>query len=318
MLPPLPNGAKPTRLALAQWLVSRDNPLTSRVAVNRFWQELFGAGLVLTSEDFGMQGARPTHPELLDWLASDFMDQGWDVKYLLRLIVTSAAYRQSSEARKDLATRDPANRRLARQSRLRLPAELIRDETLAVSGLLSTKLGGRSVYPPQPDSVTKQAFEMPWPESKGESRYRRAIYIWLQRTAPYAQLGTFDTPDPVRACSRRERSDTPLQALNLLNDPVFFEAAQALAMRILTDKQGALEDRIRYGFKLCLMRDPDTDELARLKQYFERQRDILGKDVKSAVALFPNEVEGLTRADAGAWTGLSSVLLNLDEFITRE
>jgi len=318
VLPPFPADGRPSRLALARWLVSRQNPLTARVAVNRLWQELFGTGIVQTSEDFGAQGARPAHPEFIDWLASEYMDRRWDTKYMIRLMVTSATYRQLSQSRKDVESRDPGNRLLARQSRLRLPAELIRDSTLAVSSLLSGKIGGRSVYPPQPESVTKQAFEMPWPESKGPDRYRRGLYIWLQRTAPYAQLINFDAPDPVRACSRRERSDTPLQALNLLNDPVFFEAAQALAMRVLNERQADLAGRIRYAFELCLMREPDSDELSRLTRYFETQRDILRRDPKPALSLFPNRVEGVDPVDAGAWTGLSSVLLNLDEFITRD
>lgn len=316
VLPPLTD--EPTRLTLARWLVSKENPLTARVAVNRLWQELFGAGLVLTSEDFGSQGAKPTHPELLDWLAVKFMDTGWDVKSIIRLMVTSASYRQSSAIRKDLETRDPNNRLLARQSRFRLPAELIRDSSLSVSGLLSNKIGGPSVHPPQPESVTKQAFETPWVESTGPDRYRRGTYIWLQRTAPYAQLVTFDMPEPVRTCSRRERSNTPLQALNLLNDPVFFEAAQALAYRVLTEAQGGFSDRVRYAFKLCNAREADPGEIDRLAVYFEKQRRLAQGDPKSAAALFPNHLNGVSAADAAAWTGVASVLLNLDEFLTRE
>lgn len=318
ILPPLPPGEKPSRLAFARWLVSKDNPLTARVAVNRIWQELFGAGLVLTSEDFGTQGAKPTHPELLDWLATEFRDKGWDMKRMIRLIVTSAVYRQRSNVRKELETRDPNNRLLARQSRFRVPAELVRDSSLAVSGLLSTAAGGPSVHPPQPASVTKEAFETPWVESTGPDRYRRALYTWLQRTAPYAQLVTFDTPDPIRTCSRRERSNTPLQALTLLNDPVFFEAAQALALRILQERPGSVPDRIRYGFQLCMARDPEPDEMDGLAGYFEKQRQILQREKQSSAALFPNQVDGVDPIEAGAWTVLSSVLLNLDEFLTRD
>jgi mono/diheme cytochrome c family protein len=313
-----PSDTKSSRLTFARWLVSKQNPLTARVAVNRLWQELFGAGIVLTSEDFGTHGARPTHAELLDWLASEYMDGGWDTKQMIRLIVTSATYRQSSRIRKELEVRDPANTLLARQSRVRLPAELIRDSSLAVSGLLSNTVGGPSVHPPQPESVTKQAFETPWVESTGPDRYRRGLYIWLQRTAPYAQLINFDAPDPVRTCSRRERSDTPLQALNLLNDPVFFEAAQSLAMRILSEKNGGTADRIRYGFELCTSRPPDSEEIQRLTLYFNRQRDSLKSEPDAVPAMFPNRVDGTDPVDAAAWTGLSSVLLNLDEFITRE
>jgi hypothetical protein len=318
VLPPFPVGAKNDRLTLARWLVSRHNPLTARVAANRLWQELFGAGIVLTSEDFGKQGALPTHPELLDWLASEYMDRAWDTKQMIRLIVTSATYRQSSQIRHNLEKRDPNNHFLARQSRLRLPAELIRDSSLAASGLLSDKLGGPSVHPPQPESVTKQALETSWVESTGPDRYRRGVYIWLQRTAPYAQLLNFDAPDPVRSCSRRERSDTPLQALNLLNDPVFFEAAQALAMRILTESKASNLDRIRYGFQLCMAREPDVTEIGTLNQYFDHQKRVLQKDTGSIPLMFPNRVEGVASIDAAAWTGLASVLLNSDEFITRE
>lgn len=318
VLPPLPPDPKPNRLAFARWLVSKDNPLTARVAVNRIWQELFGAGLVLTSEDFGTQGAKPTYPELLDWLATEFIDQGWDIKRITRLMVNSAVYRQSSKVRKELETRDPTNRLLARQSRFRIPGELVRDSSLAVSGLLSTAIGGPSTHPPQPLSVSREAFDTPWVESKGPDRYRRGLYTWLQRTAPYAQLITFDAPDPVRTCSRRERSNTPLQALTLLNDPVFFEAAQALAARILDEGHGSVADRIRYGFELCTARDPDSEETARLARYFEKQKQILLKDKPSAEALFPNRVEGVDPIDAGAWAALSSVLLNLDEFLSRE
>jgi len=314
----LPSGMKPDRLTLARWLVSPENPLTARVTVNRIWQELFGAGLVLTSEDFGTQGERPTHPELLDWLATDFVDNGWDVKRMQKQIVTSATYRQSSRTRPELQGRDPNNRLLARQSRFRLPAELIRDSTLAVSGLLNTRIGGPSVHPPQPPSVTMQAFEMPWPESKGPDRYRRGLYIWLQRTAPYAQLVTFDAPDPVRTCSRRERSDTPLQALNLLNDPVFFEAAQALANRILTECRGGTTERLAFGYRLSVARDPSRFEQDRLAAYLERQMELLKRDPKSAAELFPNRVEGVDPIEAGAWTGVSSLLLNMDEFLSRE
>jgi hypothetical protein len=232
--------------------------------------------------------------------------------------VTSATYRQSSKVREDLKTRDPNNRLLARQSRTRLPAELVRDNALAVSGLLSTKVGGPSVFPPQPPSVVMQAFEAPWPESKGPDRYRRAIYTWLQRTAPFAQFVTFDAPDPVRTCSRRERSNTPLQALTLLNDPVFFEAAQALANRVLTEKQGTVSERIDYAFGLCVGRPPSAEERDRLSGYFEKQKEILRKEPHAPGKLFANRVEGIDPVEAGAWVGLSSVLLNLDEFITRE
>ena len=318
VLPLLPADPKPSRLTLARWLVSRDNPLTARVTVNRIWQELFGAGLVLTSEDFGTQGARPTHPELLDWLATQFRDHGWEVKGMVKLIVTSATYRQSSAVRQDLKSRDPNNRLLARQSRLRLPAELVRDSALAVSGLLNTSVGGPSVRPPQPTYVSKEGYENLWPESKGADRYRRGMYIWLQRTSLYAQLSIFDAPDTNRTCSRRERSNTPLQALVLLNDPVFMEAAEGLAERVLREVPGGDSDRIRYAFDLCLARQPAPAEEEHLADYLKRQEDIMKREPRSVSALVPVPIDGVEPVAAAAWVGLSSVLLNMDEFVTRE
>jgi hypothetical protein len=223
----LSGTAGPDRLALARWLVAAENPLPARVTVNRFWQEFFGRGLVETSENFGKQGERPSHPELLDWLATEFRERGWSMKAVHRLIVTSAVYRQSSTARPELLTRDPHNRMLARQASLRLSAEQIRDAALAVSGLLNPALGGPSVYPPQPESVAKEGFENHWTASQGRNRYRRGLYTFIQRTSPFAQNVLFDAPPLSRICTRRERSDTPLQALTLLNDEVFVEAAQA-------------------------------------------------------------------------------------------
>jgi len=291
----LPADPQPSRLTLARWLVAAENPLVARVAVNRVWQELFGRGIVSTSDDFGLQGSKPSPAELLDWLAVEFRERGWSLKKLHKLILSSATYRQSSNARREIETLDSENVLLARQARLRLPAELIRDSALAVSGLLAATIGGPSVRPPQPASVSKEGYDNPWVESTGADRYRRGIYTWLQRTTPYAQMVTFDAADVNRSCSRRERSNTPLQALTLLNDPVFFEAAQGLAARILSESSGAVEERIDYGFRLALARPPEPRELKRLLKYVDEQRE----------------------QDA-AWTGLASILLNLDEFITRE
>jgi hypothetical protein len=322
VLPPLPQTAEPARLRLARWLVSEDNPLTARVTVNRFWQELFGRGLVETSQDFGTRGERPTQPELLDWLACEFMTSGWDLKRLHKLIVTSATYRQSSAARKDLQERDPSNKLLARQARLRLPAELIRDEALSVSGLLNTSIGGKSVRPPMPPGVVELGiayqFGVRWNESSGADRYRRGLYVFFQRTVPYPQLMTFDAPNSLLACSRRERSTTPLQALNLLNDPVFFEAAQVLATRVLRERQGSLADRLDYAFRLCLARAPRPEEKERLVRYYQQQKQLLNWDPASIDLLFlAKELKGVNAAEAAAWTVLGSALLNLDEFITR-
>jgi len=275
LLPLLPSTGvtRPARLDLARWLVSRDNPLTARVIVNRIWQEYFGRGLVRTAENFGSQGETPTHPELLDWLATEFMDGGWSMKRVHRLIVMSAAYRQSSITRSAV---DAGNKLLARQSRLRLSAESIRDSALAASGLLAPDIGGPSVQPE---------------EASGRDRYRRGMYIRQKRTAPHPLMVNFDAPSGYGALCRRNRSNTPLQALNLLNDPAFVEAARALAKRT----EGAeFDERLNRMFALTLGRAPDADERAWLRAYLEQQ------------------------PPAVAWTGVASVLLNLDEFITRE
>lgn len=291
----LPPAHASTRLELAKWLVSKDNPLVARVEVNRLWQEMFGRGLVTTSEDFGTQGDKPSHPELLDYLAGEFRDNGWSMKRIIREIALSATYRQSSDARPELETKDPENRLLARQSRVRLPAELIRDEALAASGLLNDSIGGPSVKPPQPDGVNELGYgrtNAKYKESPGNLKYKRGLYIHYQRTTPYPFLVNFDEPDSVLSCTRRSISNTPLQSLNLLNDPVFFEAAGALAKRIEAQAPGAgFNDRLTYAFELTLGRKPTSAERDRLATYYDKQQD---------------------------WTGISRVLLNLDEFITRE
>jgi len=316
VLNPLPAHVKTTRLNLAHWLVSPEHPLTARVTVNRMWQEFFGRGLAETSEDFGTRGKPPTHPELLDWLATEFIASNWNVKKMHKLIVTSATYRQSSKTRKELQARDPHNKLLARQLHLRLSAELIRDVTLAVSGLLNPTIGGKSIRPPLPASgyVAKAK----WKENEGAERYRRGLYIFFQRTSPYPQLMNFDAPDSLQSCVRRERSTTPLQALNLLNDPVFMEAAQALAVRIVRGKAESLRHRLDYAFRLCLGRGPRPAEEDRLTSYYLQEKERLVKTPQSVERLFPAKgVEGIDVAEAATWVGLSSVLLNLDEFITR-
>lgn len=317
---PSPSQPPTTRLDLARWIASSGNPLTARVAVNRMWQAFFGKGIVATASDFGTQGERPTHPELLDWLATEFVSRGWSVKQMHRLIVTSATYRQSSSARPELSTRDPYNRWLARQNRLRLEAELIRDSALAVSGLLNPAIGGPSVRPPQPAGLTNLGYGdfVKWKESEGKDRYRRGLYIFFQRTVPYPELMTFDVPDSNVTCPRRERSMTPLQALNTLNDPVFMEAADALAVRILRDQPGPSSDRLLYAFRLCLARDPNPLERARLASFLDSQTTRLSSDTSLAAKFSPVPVEGVTPAEMGAWVALSRSLLNLDEFLTRE
>lgn len=315
----LPAGAPANRLTLARWIVARDNPLTARVAVNRMWQEFFGHGLVTTSEDFGKQGEEPSHPELLDWLASEFRDTGWSVKHIHKLIVMSATYRQSSDVRKELLERDPENRLLARQARLRLTGEVIRDEALSAAGLLDPSIGGPSVRPPQPPGVAELAYDnsVKWVESKGRERYRRGMYIHFQRSVPYPELVNFDAPDSLTACSRRRVSNTPLQALNLLNDEVFFEAAQALAYRILQQAPHQSAARIEWAFVRCLGRLPAPSETKRMEQFLQEQTKSLQQDSPAADLLAPSAPEGVGRIEAAAWTLLSRVLLNLDEFITR-
>ena len=320
--PALPEDGRRDRLALARWLMSDEHPVTARVVVNRAWQEFFGRGLVETSGDFGTQGTPPTHPDLLDWLAGELRRDGWSMKSLHRLIVTSATYRQSARARPQLTVVDPNNELLARQASLRLSAEQVRDAALTASGLLVPVIGGPSVYPPQPASVSMEAFEAEWPTSEGEGRYRRGLYTFTRRQAPYAQNVTFDGADPNRACTRRERSNTPLQALTLLNDAVFFEAARALAGRVLgEDESNSFDRRVDRIYEICLSRAPTPIERARLRDYWHEQASLLADadnaDVLEPLMPTPTRPD-MNHAEAAAWTGLASIVLNLHEFITRD
>jgi len=299
----------PNRLALARWTVSPDNPLTARVTVNRMWQELFGRGLVTTPDDFGTRSNPPSNPELLDWLATEFVRRNWDTKSMIKLMVMSATYRRSS-MRNSIS---PAG-----FQRQRLPAELIRDNALAVSGLLNRRIGGPSVRPPQPASVIKEAFGAKWEASKGTNRYRRGLYTFIQRTAPFGQMVTFDFPDNNQPCARRERSNTPLQALNLLNDPVFFECAQALAARVLHEADATTRERLAHAFLLCLARPPTPAERTRLEKYLKAQTTIFENNPDAAKAMAGKPLGGCELAENAAWVGVASVLLNLDEFITKE
>lgn len=314
--------AKATRLHLARWLISADNPLTSRVMVNWVWHRYFGRGIVPTLEDFGTQGERPSHPELLDWLATEFRTQGWSFKKLHRLIVTSATYRQSAKHRPELAATDPLNTLLARQSRLRLDAEAIRDNALAVSGLLSKKVGGPSVKPPQPAGISELTYatRLRWAESKGEDRYRRGLYTWFQRTSPYPMLMTFDAPDGVLSCVRREKSNTPLQALTLLNDTVFMECSQSLAKRVLEEMPTAsATERLEHAFRLCLGRSPTSREVDLLGMLLNDLTKSIEANPKEATKLVGGfSIKGVPSEEAAAWVALSRSLLNLDEFVTRE
>jgi Protein of unknown function (DUF1553)/Protein of unknown function (DUF1549)/Planctomycete cytochrome C len=290
-------SSKLTRLDLAKWLVSADNPLTARVVVNRAWQQFFGKGLVETENDFGMQGALPTHPDLLDWLAVEFREKGWSLKKLHRLVVTSATYKQASFARPDLKDKDPQNKLIARQNRLRLEAEIIRDAALSASGLLAKKVGGPGVYPPLPKEVFSfTQSNHPWIESKGEDRYRRGMYTFLWRQSQHHLLTTFDAADAQVACTRRNRSNTPLQALHLANDPAFVEFFDALGKRVLKDGPKDDTGRIDLVFKLCFCRPPSEAERERVLKYVSATD---GEDVKR-------------------WAAVARVLMNLDEFVTRE
>ena len=318
LLPKLPESATSrTRLDLARWLVRRENPLTARVTVNRVWARYFGRGLVETENDFGQQGTPPTHPELLDWLAVEFMDHGWSLKRLHRLILNSATYRQASALRPQLTEVDPLNKLLARQSRLRVEAEIVRDLGLSVSGLLSDTIGGPSVYPPQPDDVFAfTQVRREWPTSTGSERYRRGMYTFFMRSSPYPMLATFDTPVFNVACTFRQRSNTPLQSLTMANDETIIEMARALGQRAF--QHGTSDrDRIGFAFRLCFARTAESSELDRLAEYVAQQRLYFASAPENARKLAGDSPIKPVE-DAAAWTALSRVLLNLDEFITRE
>ncbi len=311
----LPDDQPKNRLALAKWLVSRDNPLTARVTINHVWETYFGRGIVETSEDFGTQGSRPSHPELLDWLATEFMDRGWDLKAMHRLIVTSATYRQSSKATPELIEKDPANILLSRGARFRVEAEMVRDVTLSVSGLLSPKIGGPSVFPYQPNGIWELPYERDsdtWVMSDGVDRYRRGLYTFIRRAAPYPSMTVFDATSREYCTPRRNHTDTPLQALTTLNDPAFFEAAQAMARRIVKDGGTDTKSRIGYGFVLATARRPQASESDMLQTAFETERRYFASHAKEAEA-----VAGKSDTELAAWTMLSRDLLNLDETLTR-
>jgi hypothetical protein len=339
-LPPLPKGAPANRLGLARWLVDPGHPLTARVAVNRHWQMFFGSGLVKTAEDFGSQGELPSHPELLDWLAVEFMNPSsaplgsgsktrWDVKALLRLIVTSAAYRQSSVVTPQLVARDAENRLLARGPRLRLQAEFIRDQALAVSGLLNREIGGASVFPYQPAGLWQELASRQdsknWSaqffvQSHGKDLYRRTMYTFWKRTSPPPTLVTFDAPDRETCTVRRSRTNTPLQALVLMNDPTYVEASRKLAERMMKQADTA-DERITLAFRLATARRPAAKEAEVLRRVFNRQMDVYRKDMKAALKLLgvgeaPRD-ERLPPAELAAWTVVASVILNLDETVTK-
>jgi hypothetical protein len=315
----LPDDQPGNRLGLARWLVSDDNPLTARVTVNRFWEVVFGRGLVLTSEDFGSQGERPTHPELLDWLAVEFMEKGWSQKAILREIVTSATYRQSSRATRALFERDPDNRLLARGPRFRVEAEMVRDLALAASGLLSPKVGGPSVYPVQPEGIWNVPYSsLKWETSPGEDRYRRSLYTLLRRSSPYPSLMTFDAPSREQCTVRRVRTNTPLQALTTLNDPVFVEAARKLAGRMILEGGAGVRERVAHGYRLCAAQRPTEADLAPLVAFFEREKARFSLDPEAAKSLLAEEAAAPEPSERAAFAMVANVLLSLDATLTKE
>ena len=320
------SGALPNRLDLARWLVSDEHPLTARVTVNRFWQQIFGFGLVKTSDDFGSQGEPPSHPELLDWLASDFRRSGWDIKGLVRLLVTSAAYRQSARVSPEVLQKDPENRLLARGPRFRLDAEQLRDNALYVGGLLDSTLGGRGVRPYQPPNIWEPVAysgsnTRRYTEDTGIGLYRRSLYTFFKRTAPAPAMSTFDVPNREQSCLRRERSNTPLQALQLLNDVQHFEAARGLAVRMMLRGGGTADQRIRYAYQAVLAREPDKAEAEVVQAAFSRflvryQADPEG--AKKATTFGESKPPlDLSVSDLAAYTLVANLILNLDETVTR-
>lgn len=318
-----PDELPRNRLSLARWLVDERNPLAARVVMNRTWATIFGRGIVRTTEDFGTQGERPTYPGLLDWLAAEFMDCGWSMKHMHRVIVTSATYRRSSHVTPEMLQRDPTNALLTRGPRFRMEAEIIRDVALRASGLLTEELGGPSVFPPQPDGVTALSYgALKWKTSTGADRYRRGLYTFSKRTAPYAAFVLFDAPSGETCTVRRERSNTPLQALTMLNDEVFLEAAQELARRVVAEDHQSPQARAARIFRLCLTRPPHPEEAADLVAFYQRQRARF-----EAGELDPRQAAGLGDGDhvsaeeaarLAAWTTVARAILNFDETITKE
>jgi Protein of unknown function (DUF1553)/Protein of unknown function (DUF1549)/Planctomycete cytochrome C len=321
--PSLPNGAAPDRLLLAKWLIAPENPLTARVIANRYWEQLMGVGIVATSEEFGAQGDLPVHPELLDWLATELVRQHWDLKAFLKLLVTSAAYRQSSRVTAELQARDPDNRLLARGPRFRLSAEMVRDQALRVSGLLSGKMLGPPVRPLQPAIGLNAAFGsgIDWKTSPGEDQHRRALYTMWRRSNPYPSMAAFDAPNREVCTVRRGRTNTPLQALVTLNDPVYVEAAQALARRAVREGGNDIRDRIEFLFHVCLSRPAEEAERERTIKLYQQALDRLRDHPKEASKLATDPLGPLSNemdaVDLAAWTVVANVMLNLDETLMK-
>jgi hypothetical protein len=321
---PLPKDAPASRLGVAKWLVDKENPLTARVAANRFWAALFGNGIVLTQEDFGTMGQPPTHPELLDYLAIVFRDDmRWDVKAILKMIVTSATYRQSSRQTPEILEGDPTNKWLTRAPRLRLEAEAVRDQALMLSGLLSEKMFGPSVYPPQPAGLWQAAFngERTYPTSTGEDRYRRGVYTFWRRTTPYPSMAAFDAPSREQCTVRRVHTSTPIQAFVTLNDPVYVECSQALARRIVKEGGATPEQRAEWALKLCLARPAQAEQVKQVVLLYNDGLSRYKQDTIAATSMATDPLgplpAGCDAADMAAWTVVSNVLLNLDGVLTK-
>ena len=323
-LHPMRDDQPVNRLGLARWLVDENNPLVARVAVNRFWEQIFGRGLVETSEDFGAQGALPSNPELLDWLATEFIANKWSQKSILRTIVRSATYRQSSAVSASLEERDPYNRLLARGPRVRLEAEMVRDVALAASGLLSPTMHGPSVYPTQPPGIWNMPYNSDkWMTSDGEDRYRRSLYTFWRRTSPYPSFMTFDATSREFCQVRRVRTNTALQALTLLNDPASFEAARALARRMMAAPSASASGnpsrtRAALGVTLVLSREAKPDELTRLVALYDDERRHYLERSADASLLLGSREGAVSDPDLAAWTMVANVLLNLDETVTKQ
>jgi hypothetical protein len=329
---PFPKDAPKNRLEFAKWLMSDENPLTARVIANRFWEQIFGIGIVRTSEEFGTQGELPSHPELLDWLATELANpdrkvggdaKPWDVKRFLKLLVMSAAYRQSAKVTPELVERDPENRLLARGPRVRLTAEMVRDQALFAAGLLSPKMLGPSVKPPQPNLGVSAAFggSIDWQASTGEDKFRRGVYTTWRRSNPYPSMSTFDAPNRDTCVVRRARTNTPLQALVTMNDPVYVEAAQGLARRTMEKGGKTTAEKAAFAFRACLVRPPTDTEVARLVKLHDDAQAKFAKDATKATQFATNPLgalpKGADAADAAAWTVVASVIMNLDEMLMK-
>jgi len=325
-LHPISEDAPPNRLTFARWLADERSPLTARVQVNRVWQTIFRAGLVQTPEDFGTRAPQPEYQELLDWLAVEFMERGWSLKQLLRTIVNSSTYQQDSRASQELVQSDPGNRLLARGPRFRAEAEVVRDITLTVSGLIHHKVGGRSIFPPIPQSVIDVNYVKPdyWYPPKPPERYRRALYVFRKRSMPDPVLTSFDAPNADYSCARRIRSNTPLAALASLNEPIFVEAAQAMALRVLREGGATDAERIEYAFRLCTSRPPTSAERDEVLKLLRNRRKQLAEGWISIneiatgdPAKRPELPPQATPQDAAAWSIVARVMLNLDETLSK-